>query len=85
MGRTLTRVTLASTSDFSPHKNDKIKGWVEHNGGTFSKEIDVNVTHLVASSRAWKSYAPMGQYLFSCLSAGLFASLAHFTLVALFQ
>lgn len=60
MGRTFTRINLASTGDFPPNKNDKIKGWVEHNGGTFSKEIDATVTHLVASPRAWKNYVPMG-------------------------
>jgi len=65
MGRTFARITLASTNDFSPHKNDKIKGWVEHNGGTFSKEITPSVTHLVASSKAWKSYVPIGECAFA--------------------
>ncbi|KEF51326.1 uncharacterized protein A1O9_12676 [Exophiala aquamarina CBS 119918] len=59
MGRTFARINLASTNDFPAHKNDKIKGWVEHNGGAFSKEITASVTHLVASPRAWKSYVPV--------------------------
>lgn len=61
MGKTFRNIHLASTNDFEPAKNDKIKGWVEHNGGTFTKEITQDVTHLVASTKAWKRYHPLGK------------------------
>ena len=63
MGRTFARIILCSTDDFLSHKNDKIKGWVEHNGGTFSKEMHPKVTHLLASKQAWKRYIPIGMPL----------------------
>ncbi|KIW99478.1 uncharacterized protein Z518_11217 [Rhinocladiella mackenziei CBS 650.93] len=52
MGKTFRNVHLASTNDFP-------KGWVAHNGGTFAKEIFKDVTHLVASKKAWRRYCPM--------------------------
>ncbi|KAI1615223.1 hypothetical protein EDD37DRAFT_511690 [Exophiala viscosa] len=58
MGKTFRNIVLASTGDFGD-KSDKIKNWVEHAGGRFSKEITKDVTHLVASQRAWKKYHPM--------------------------
>ncbi|KAK7885173.1 hypothetical protein LTR67_010664 [Exophiala xenobiotica] len=60
MGKTFRSVILASTGDFGD-KTDKIKNWVEHAGGTFSKDINPSVTHLVASKKAWKRYHPMVQ------------------------
>ena len=60
MGRTFARIILCSTDDFPSHKNDKVKGWVEHNGGTFSKEMHPKVTHLLASKQAWQTYYPIG-------------------------
>ncbi|KAK5364833.1 hypothetical protein LTR20_008769 [Exophiala xenobiotica] len=60
MGKTFRSVIIASTGDFGD-KTDKIKNWVEHAGGTFSKDINPSVTHLVASKKAWKRYHPMVQ------------------------
>jgi hypothetical protein len=62
MGKTFRNIHLASTSDFPPDKNDKIKGWVKHAGGKFAKHISKDVTHLVASKHAWKQNAPMGKF-----------------------
>ncbi|KAI9879245.1 MAG: hypothetical protein M1823_006859, partial [Watsoniomyces obsoletus] len=59
MGKTFQKITLCSTNDFKANKNDKIRGWVENNGGTFSTEIDHRVTHLVCSSKAWKRDIPI--------------------------
>ncbi|KIW67950.1 hypothetical protein PV04_03929 [Phialophora macrospora] len=53
------RIVLASTGDFPGEKDDKIKGWVEHAGGTFVKELSKDVTHLVCSEKAWKRYYPI--------------------------
>jgi hypothetical protein len=71
MGKTFRSVIIASTGDFGD-KTDKIKNWVEHAGGTFSKDIDPSVTHLVASKKAWKRYHPMGK------SAIYIPCIAHF-------
>jgi hypothetical protein len=60
MGKTFRSVIIASTGDFGD-KTDKIKNWVEHAGGTFSKDINPSVTHLIASKKAWKRYHPMGK------------------------
>ena len=60
MGRTFAKVVLCSTNDFPQHKNDKIKRWVENNGGTFTTEMTPKVTHLIASTKAWKRYHPLG-------------------------
>jgi BRCA1 C Terminus (BRCT) domain len=60
MGKTFHKITLCSTNDFKANKNDKIRGWVENNGGTFSAEIDHRVTHLVCTSKAWKRDIPIG-------------------------
>jgi len=54
------RITLVSTGDFKGDKDGKIKGWVEHAGGTFAKELSNHVTHLLCSDRAWKRYYPIG-------------------------
>lgn len=56
------KITLASTGDFPRDKDNKIKGWVEHAGGTFAKELSRNVTHLLCSDKAWKRYYPIGMF-----------------------
>ena len=72
------KIILASTGDHPRNKDDKIKGWVEHAGGTFvnlpSKDKDKdglalglahvlkNITHLVCSAKAWKAYYPVGAF-----------------------
>jgi hypothetical protein len=59
--KTFRNVVLCHTDDFPPNKNDKIKGWVEKHGGTFTKALMPNVTHFVSSKRAWKKYLPVGK------------------------
>ena len=55
------RCTVAVTGDFgSARSHEKMKQWVEKNGGTFSKEITKSVTHLVCSKEEWKRKGPMG-------------------------
>ncbi|ETI24035.1 hypothetical protein G647_03404 [Cladophialophora carrionii CBS 160.54] len=53
------KVVLASTGDLPGDKDSKVKGWVEHAGGTFVKEVSRDVTHLVCSEKAWKRYHPI--------------------------
>jgi hypothetical protein len=50
---------IASTGDHDPKVNDKIKGWVEHAGGRFVKEVAKEVTHLICSKTAWKENLDM--------------------------
>lgn len=69
MGKTLRNLCIASTNDFPGDKNDKIKGWIEHNGGIFSKDMSANVTHLLASQKAWKRYHPLGELSIACFLA----------------
>ena len=60
MSKTFKNVVLCHTNDFPDDQNNKIKGWVEGNGGKFSKDVTTEVTHLVTSMRAWKRYHPLG-------------------------
>jgi NAD-dependent DNA ligase len=70
------KIVLASTGDHPKGKDEKIKNWVEHAGGTFVKDsISKDVTHLVCSEKAWKKYYPIGEFsiaLPSCLLPPLF-------------
>ena len=53
--------TVAVTGDFGlARSHEKMKQWVDRNGGTFSKDITKSVTHLVCSKEEWKRNAPMG-------------------------
>jgi twin BRCT domain len=60
VGKSFRKINLAHTDDFGP-KNDKIRLWVINNGGTFSKELNDGVTHLVCSRKAWKGYHNVGE------------------------
>lgn len=62
IGKSFRRINLAHTDDFG-QKNDKIRLWVLNNGGTFSKELNDAVTHLVCSKKAWKEYPDIGNVL----------------------
>ena len=76
MGKTFRKVILCSTNDHAPRKNDKIRGWVEANGGRFTLEMSPDVTHLIASKQAWKSDAPLGTMV-SDLELVAFVSLSQ--------
>lgn len=66
MGRSFRSVVLTSTGDFGD-KTDKIKQWVEANGGIYSKDITPNVTHLVCSDKAWKKGVDIGRSTLYCI------------------
>jgi anthranilate synthase/indole-3-glycerol phosphate synthase/phosphoribosylanthranilate isomerase len=53
MGKTFGKVNVCIAGDFGS-KGDKIKQWVEANGGTFSKELDHHVTHLISTQNAFR-------------------------------
>ena len=55
------RFTIAVTGDFGPKRtHEKMRQWVEKNGGTFAKDVSKNVTHLVCSKDHYKRNTPMG-------------------------
>ncbi|KAF3893483.1 BRCT domain-containing protein [Trichophyton interdigitale] len=54
MGRTFKNITLSVTGEFGPIA-DKFKQWVEANGGSYSKEINSEVTHLLSTKGAFKA------------------------------
>jgi len=60
---TFRKAVIAYTEGLDPKKADKVKGWIEHNGAKYSKEITDDVTHLIISSKAWNNYKqqPMGK------------------------
>jgi hypothetical protein len=62
MPKTFRKIVLASTGDLPDDKDNKIKGWVEHAGGTFVKNFSKGVTHLICSEKAWKRYYPVGEF-----------------------
>ncbi len=62
VGKSFRKINLATTDDFG-QKNDKIRLWVINNGGTFSKELNDGVTHLVCSKQAWKAYQDIGKLI----------------------
>jgi twin BRCT domain len=61
-GKSFRKINLAHTDDFG-QKNDKIRLWVINNGGTFSRELNDGVTHLVCSRNAWRRYEPIGKLI----------------------
>ena len=58
------KVVLAATGDFGKDRSDqKIKQWVERQGGKYTSKIGPEVTHLVASKDHYKRSAKMGTYV----------------------
>lgn len=57
--RVLKQVVLAHTRDVK--HADKYKGWVENNGGRYVTELSIEVTHLVASRKAFENYHDLGK------------------------
>ncbi|KAI9694623.1 MAG: hypothetical protein M1822_000239 [Bathelium mastoideum] len=53
-------LTVATTGDLGPsNPPEKVRGWVEHNGGTFTSTVDEHTTHLIASKDHWKRKSSM--------------------------
>ena len=49
----LSKLTIATTSAL-PHEPQRIKQWIQANGGAYSTKVAKGVTHLIASKDAWK-------------------------------
>ncbi|KAI9812887.1 MAG: hypothetical protein M1827_004405 [Pycnora praestabilis] len=51
----LKNLTIAVTGDFGEvRSHENLRRWIQSNGGTFSQDIDENVTHLICNKEAWK-------------------------------
>lgn len=58
----LKKCTIAVTGDFgNARPYEKIKHWIEFQGGTFATKVDTNVTHLVCSQKHYKKNVAMGE------------------------
>jgi len=57
------KFTIALTGEFGPGRShEKMKDWIEANGGTFGRQINNDVTHLVCSLKDWKKRPKIGQW-----------------------
>lgn len=57
------KINLASTEDH-PRHNDKIRGWIVNNGGTYTgSSLSSDTTHLLCSDAAWDKSYPLGTEL----------------------
>ena len=61
MGNTFRNINVSLAGDFGP-KGDKIKQWVEANGGTFSKELNEEVTHVISTQNAYRKKVAAGMF-----------------------
>ncbi len=57
----LKKFTIAVTGEFGELRtHDKMKQWIEANGGTFATKISAKVTHLVCSREHYKKSVAIG-------------------------
>ena len=53
--------TIAVTGDFGQNRSfEKMRQWIHVNGGTFSYEINPDVTHLICSKEHFKKSRGLG-------------------------
>ena len=61
MKNPLKRFTIAITGDFGKARSlDKLKQWIETNGGVFATKVGSEVTHLICSTEHYKKSVAMG-------------------------
>lgn len=54
---------IAVSGDFGEERShEKIKRWIEVNGGKYETSITDRTTHLICSKKHWKRRAKMGTY-----------------------
>lgn len=74
MGKPLVNLTIAVTGDFGERRDiQKMKSWIQANGGTFAGEMSSKVTHLICSKKHYKKHVDIGtdsslahNYFFRC-------------------
>lgn len=52
---------IAYTEDFPLSKREQIKAWIQHAGGSVSKEVTDSVTHIILTKKDWNEYQPKGK------------------------
>jgi hypothetical protein len=62
MGRTFQRIHASIAGKFDGNLRDKIPQWIRANGGQFSRDVNLSVTHLIATKQAYKENAPLGRH-----------------------
>ena len=61
----LKRCTIAVTGDFGAARSfEKIRQWIQVNGGNFSYDITPQVTHLICSKDHFRKSVTMGKPFF---------------------
>lgn len=60
MGKTFKHINACSAGNFGDN-GDKIPQWIKANGGTYSKEITKDVTHLITTEAAFKKNVEVGK------------------------
>lgn len=53
---TFKKAFIAHTDDHPPNEQQKLKGWIEHNGARYSKKITEDVTHYIVGRKTWDNY-----------------------------
>ncbi|KAL8894822.1 MAG: hypothetical protein Q9207_008400, partial [Kuettlingeria erythrocarpa] len=57
---------IAATGDFgSGRSHEKLRQWVEKNGGQWATKMSEDVTHLICTKEDYRTKAPMGTYMLS--------------------
>lgn len=62
MGKTFQKVHGCSIGSFEGN-GDKIPQWIRANGGSYSKDMNSEVTHLITTKEAYKKYVGAGKLL----------------------
>ncbi|KAI1915620.1 hypothetical protein LOZ53_001417 [Ophidiomyces ophidiicola] len=57
MGKTFRRIKACIAGNFGA-QGDKIKQWVEANGGSFYKQVGPGITHMIATEAAFRKAVP---------------------------
>ena len=60
MGKTFGKVNVCLAGDFGT-KAEKVRQWVEANGGRLSKHVDKEVTHLITTKNAFHTPVENGR------------------------
>jgi hypothetical protein len=79
MGKSFKKIRLCSAGNFGD-STEKIPQWVKANGGTYSKDVDSSITHLVVTEAAFKKNIEIGNmpichqlYIMRCMF-GIFSN-----------
>jgi hypothetical protein len=63
MGKTFEHINAAMVGNFERGIGEKIPQWLKANGGTFSRDINPSVTHLITTEEAFTQNGEPGTLL----------------------